>query len=196
MMKTVKFGMYPQSLVTDEVLVNKLNDLANGKCVEDVEYENEKYRALCKDGKLNWFKYEPIVFYQIDEKTLFSKLVLDTKMFDKDNSDYDNSFINKWLNDDFFCIAFKDEKDNIEKPISLISKDMLESVNEKELYSGESSDYAKALGLDYEDNLSVWWLKDNLNDKDLASQCLFDLSIGTSSVYLEDAGVKVFLKLK
>lgn len=135
----IEFGSYPQSKVTDESVINELNDLEleyvevvfTSESVEtyveykyaDAEYNNEKYRAVCtaESETVSWFKYEPIKWEIIDPDTgyVFCSNILDYQLFDYDGGEWDSSDIDwetsdirAWLNDSFYNTAFSAQQQN------------------------------------------------------------------------------------
>ncbi len=85
--KFVYFGKYPQNICLENN-TSKQTIIEEGQMyfVEDI-----KWRVLtkCKDKAL-----------------LFSEYILDTKIFNADTNEYENSYIRKWLNNEFYNKAF------------------------------------------------------------------------------------------
>ena len=109
--KTVQYGLYPQTVVSDSTLISNLNSLeqaSNGWYIYDSNYytkvtssvyNNEEYTFNNGDFIINgneyWFKCEPITWNVLNnnngEYTLLSSLLLDTHKYYKD---YSNRIIN------------------------------------------------------------------------------------------------------
>lgn len=159
----IYFGTYPQTKVTDESLIEKLNstllnwesyDYYSGNGISktanpgdwaeyaDTTYNGTKYRAvrfsiyrpeitwdypetenlLVPDNgyavnTIYWFKFEPIKWRVLDQKSGFvmSELILDSQPYnnvvlESGANDWAKSFIRKWLNNEFYNIAFTTEE--------------------------------------------------------------------------------------
>lgn len=249
----IYFGTYPQTKVTDEDLIEKLNDRAGllptkedkGKWIDynyyiennvvsymyyqDIDYDKDgsfDYRGVyftqfrpssCmsspsntyqnKNGyftnKIYWFGYDPIewdILTEADGKALIvANLILDSQEYYPSNSEgplehnggigyvnnYELSAIRKFLNDDFYNIAFRNyKKELIEETVvdnSSLStgqkennfvcnntndKIFLLSYSEATTYfksleerQAKGTDYAKAQGLCVYASGSYWWLR-------------------------------------
>lgn len=201
----IQFGSYPQSEVTDEMLISKLNTLApkweewtsygyyssgghtnwqyffsQGDWMRyiDLSFDGSKYRGVkfteyrpeatsyylsstsehsFQDDNgyitniIYWFKFEPIYWQVLDPKnglvicetiidsqpfsnTLYIKEVNNITYYFNDleltnySNDYGTSSIRRWLNEDFYDVAFKDsEKEEIK--ITTINNDDLVDVS-------------------------------------------------------------------
>ena len=133
--KTVEYGLYPQTLVSDSALINSLNSLTSPASNGWYLY-NEKYYAKTSgnpfsssitfedgtaivSGETYWFKCEPITWQIIFEKalqyefTLLSTVVLDAHRYDASSNNYKNSEIRNWLTHEFYNSAFSLEKSAI-----------------------------------------------------------------------------------
>ena len=109
--KTVQYGIYPQTVVSDSALISNLNSLepaSSGWYIYDSNYytkvtssvyNNEEYTFNNGDSIINgneyWFKCEPITWNVLNnnngEYTLLSSLLLDNHKYYKD---YSNRIIN------------------------------------------------------------------------------------------------------
>ena len=122
-------GEYPQSVVTDQVLINSLNTLTTTNSKGYYELGGEQYQKLRAkpfrsnytfnngetiiDGTYYYFKVEPIQRRYItdDGNTAFltSEYLLDSRRYDDNSNNYKNSEIRNWLNNDFLDKAFNDD---------------------------------------------------------------------------------------
>ena len=138
---TVRYGIYPQDLVTDQAVIDDLNeydeyliDSRNGLHLYKHEYYmrvvGNPYQILyhfsngdeVRTGAVYWFKCSPIVWDIVSnvDNTLVvvSKYLLATRQFyhnleERNNgkkviypSNYKESDIRAWLNNDFYNLAF------------------------------------------------------------------------------------------
>ena len=124
--KTVTYGLYPQTRVSDPALLASLESLASPETNGWYLYQGEYYAkasaipwdgdyvfddgARIYFGDTYWFKCEPIVWNVLnhDNGTYFvlSSVLLDVHMYDDDSNNYADSEIRSWLNDDFYSSAF------------------------------------------------------------------------------------------
>ena len=117
--KSVTFGSYPKSKVTNSTIVTTLNNsesswiLSNGTWYADVTNGENKYRGVktSENGTATWFKYEPISWTILEEKDGKALVLCDTVIemlaFDESNSNnYAESTIRAWLNETFINAAF------------------------------------------------------------------------------------------
>ncbi len=124
--KTVTYGLYPQTRVSDSALITKLDSLreaeANGWYLfDDVFYAKQIARPLFSDYVFDdgsiivnemtyWFKCEPIVWNVLDNDNggyfLLSSILLDAHRYDSISNNYADSEIRAWLNGDFYYSAF------------------------------------------------------------------------------------------
>lgn len=173
----IEFGSYPQSKVTDESVINELNKLGlewesikqyKGRQIAevykyaDVEYDNEKYRALysVETNETSWYIYEPIEWVVIDPETgyVLCNIALDAKSFQLDESkhytdaDWETSYIRSWLNEDFYNAAFSTSQTN-----SIITTN-----TDMKIYNedGEITGYNTV-----SDNIVLFSLEDVLNEQ-------------------------------
>ena len=121
--KTVKYGLYPKTAVTNNDTMSVSSTLSNGYGM----YNNNYYVKLSPtpydnsiefDDGTNiylgnssyYFKCEPIVWNILEENngtyTLVSKQVLDAKVYDDSSNNYGASTIRTWLNSTFYQTAF------------------------------------------------------------------------------------------
>ena len=128
--KTVSYGLYPQTNVSDSSLISALNELTtpdiNGWYLYNGEYYAKSNGCGGNSGyainKTYWFKCEPISWNVISNNGgnyyLLSSLLLDAKQYYSITSErtidgktiYPNNFkysmVRKWLNADFLNSAF------------------------------------------------------------------------------------------
>lgn len=125
--KTVTYGIYPQTRITDSDLIFELEENADYLSSEYYEYQGEYYaRIYCNPYSENytfddggsitkyanyWFKYEPITWNVLssnnNEYLVVSSLLLDAYRYHyTTNNNYMNSSIRDYLNDEFYSRAF------------------------------------------------------------------------------------------
>ena len=134
--KTITYGLYPQTVVSDSALIEKLNQLtapeSNGwyfyngdfyvKLVATSKHygvpsqsQSDYYKfnneANIIAGKIYWFKVEPITWnimnaYENGECLVISSVLLDAHCYDSESNNYKESDIRAWLNNDFYYSAF------------------------------------------------------------------------------------------
>lgn len=130
--KTITYGLYPQTVVSDAALIEKLNQLTtpesngwyfyNGDFYEKLVAKSKRYGvpsdyykfnngAAIIGGKIYWFKLEPITWNVLnnngDEYFILSSVLLDAHCYDASGSNnYKDSDIRAWLNNDFYYSAF------------------------------------------------------------------------------------------
>lgn len=130
-------GMYPQSLVKDESLINELSKISITNDRGYYEYNGEEYakysgkRYTDNNGNdvtsgEHFYKVEPIEWRFLENsdtgKFVVSEYILDANKYNKtysnsynvdENGNYPNNYeasqIREWLNNDFLHIAFKDD---------------------------------------------------------------------------------------
>ena len=126
---TVTYGIYPQTVIDDQILEADLERSASLQDDGWYLYENEYYAKVitgsqnfdryeyCFDngtrfhnGETYWFKCEPIVWNVLDhtgnEYYLLSSVLLDVSIYHESESYYYSSYIREWLNNEFFNNAF------------------------------------------------------------------------------------------
>ncbi len=128
--KTITYGLYPQTYVSDADTVTALNALTTYEKNGWYLYNGEYYDRIAanpynygsnytfndgteiKTGTNYWFKCETITWKILATSSgtysLLSNIVLDTSTynFTKDEHTYENSTIRKWLNKNFYKTAF------------------------------------------------------------------------------------------
>lgn len=130
--KTITYGLYPQTVVSDPTTIEALNKLttpeSNGWYLYNEEYyakleakPNDDYdydypifnnKATIEWGETYWFKCEPIKWKVLSNKNgeyfILSSVLLDAHYYDASNSsvDYQYSDIRAWLNNEFYNSAF------------------------------------------------------------------------------------------
>lgn len=135
---TKKFGYYPKRSITEDRLLVRLKDFANGKVdgsILQTDYDGdgtlEKYFCENKEiyGGLAYFTYEPITRRIIgrthDSIFIFPEQIIDANKrndspyisedpfnyeeYEIENN-YEKSSIRRWLNEDFMDLAFNEEE--------------------------------------------------------------------------------------
>lgn len=100
----VYFGQYPQSLVTDENVINKLSNIDFTDNVGQLNGVKYYYKNK------NYYRFESIEWLVLKESegvyTLLSNRVLDNHAFNWELFWTDSGSIRDWLNSDFYDIAF------------------------------------------------------------------------------------------
>ena len=124
--KTVTYGMYPQTRVSDAALISELNALpspeGNGWYLLGGEYYAKATAspygsvyafsdgAWIQSGADYWFAVEPIKWRVLEssggECLLLSDLLLDARRFGTNFNNYANSEVRAWLNAGFYETAF------------------------------------------------------------------------------------------
>ncbi len=130
--KTVTYGLYPQTHVSDADTITVLNALTsaenNGwylyndeyyakKTTDPIDSESEYSSGYTfdddtkiKSGTSYWFKCDPIEWKILTSSdgtySLVSTVLLDAHRYDDSSSNYKYSEIREWLNDDFLKTAF------------------------------------------------------------------------------------------
>ena len=124
--KSVTYGLYPQTIVSDQTLISRLEALSkpekNGWYLLDGTYYAKvtarpygvDYKftngVLVKKGAVCWFKCEPITWQVLQKSNgrlfLVSDAALDARRFDAESLDYTESEIREWLNGEFLNSAF------------------------------------------------------------------------------------------
>lgn len=121
--KTITYGLYPQTVVSDSALIEKLNQLPtpesngwyfyNGDFYKKLVAKSVRYGGLSSDyykfnngatiiaGKIYWFKVEPItwdvLYKNDDEYFILSSVLLDAHCYD---DYYDDSGSNNYKDSD------------------------------------------------------------------------------------------------
>jgi len=132
--KTVTYGRYPQSRITDTDLLEKLEEEADWQDSGYYLYEGEYYAKVYSqpykddykfdDGTIiktyvnYWFKYEPITWRVLNafnnEYLLLSDVLLDATKYDStNNNNYKDSSIRDYINSTFFNRAFAFGSSNV-----------------------------------------------------------------------------------
>ncbi len=180
----IVYGSYPQSKVTDEVLISELNKFnfewieTDGKKYFDVEYLEEKYRAVLGNEEISWYRFEPIVWRVMNPVSGFvlAEKVLDNQKYDDLDNNYETSHIRYWLNNDFYNTAFSDgHKSNIatlarslesyiDNPIYNYEGYTIETVfivGIQEIGASYTQPYTRlsTQGTDYSGKNTTWWLR-------------------------------------
>ena len=125
--KTVTYGIYPQTHITDSDLILELEQDADWLDSGYYKYNDEYYaKVYCNPYSENykfddgstinkysnyWFKYEPITWTILssgnDRYLLLSNVLLDAYQYSSsNNNNYKDSSIRDWLNDEFYSRAF------------------------------------------------------------------------------------------
>ena len=163
-MTAMDFGRYADVLYNGSkyraVVFDKYRPYATSSIAEDTA--SDQYKNGYYTDKIYWFKYEPIKWRVLDSDSglVMSEKILDSQAFqnfilengydeyglyafwgDKDKNYYSNNYyessIRKWLNDDFYNIAFTTvQKNNIRNDVSI---DNSASSSDRSYYSSKSS---------------------------------------------------------
>ena len=132
--KTLTYGLYPQTHVSDPYLIESLNSSAilqsNGWYLLYGAYYAKKsanpfsssYKfddgTTIVSGTTYWFKCEPIEWkiLSFDNGTysVVSSVLLDARRYDDSSNNYKDSEIREWLNGAFYDAAFSLDKDRIQ----------------------------------------------------------------------------------
>ena len=129
-MTYLKYGSYPQTVVTDKNIISNLDSITDVDSNGYYSYDNDEYAKLVADsfndsdlflddvtelqtGETYYFKVEPIKWRVIYENEgtyqLLSEYILDEHEYDDSSNNYMDSEIREWLNDDFYKRAFTDK---------------------------------------------------------------------------------------
>ena len=124
--KTLTYGLYPQTHVSDTTLLSTLNTLTTAESNGWYLYNNAYYAKLTAkpnssnytfddgtkivSGTTYWFKCEPITWKILEsnngEYKLLSTVLLDAHRYDYSSNNYKYSDIRSWLNNEFYNTAF------------------------------------------------------------------------------------------
>lgn len=110
--RTILFGEFPQTRVTNSVIKEELKNLVPDSN-SDVYYKGERYKVVSKWGK-EWYKYEPIQWTVFNQNDGAAYLMSDAILYGlnwKTNAwcvsvKWSESDLRKWLNEDFYNMAF------------------------------------------------------------------------------------------
>ena len=121
----MKYGLYPQTVVQDEVLISQLEKIETTEsCNGYYKFDDHYYQKTVSknsmkkfndgtkitNGKTYWFKCEPIDWRMLSTESgdafLFARSSLDASCFSSNESTYDKSDIRKFLINDFYKAAF------------------------------------------------------------------------------------------
>lgn len=194
----ITYGLTPQGKVNDQALIQELNTLLVRS--ENTYYlvDGYYYEKISTSSGNKWFKCEPIRWrileQQNNEYYVLSDFIIDSHMYSRFKSTFNNSEICAYLNGDFYNKAFYFDKSYTET-MNMDGKDVLmalPSISELENYNygfnGDSTrvcystDYAVASGLDsdYTGGHSCYWVRDYINTEFRAGAVL---STGLIDVY-------------
>lgn len=153
--KTVTYGIYPQTFVSDSETNDALNAMYPDNNQSDFgqyrRYGNNYYFHCGYIKKVNvryyrdpWFRCDPIVWDVLENNDgnllLFSNSILDETMYSSTSSNYKDSEIRNWLNNDFYNKAFMLGDSNInitnvdnsaESTLDSSNKNICENTNDK-----------------------------------------------------------------
>lgn len=211
MTKFIYFGLYPQTVVTDQYTIDCLTD--NGLNDEGYyEYENELYvkeatdlykDTIFNDGseavnnKVYYFKLEPIQFRYENDK-LISEYILDTSKFGNNNNVYDSSIIREFINNDILEYFTLEEINTIK--VNLIDKVYL--LNETNLSNNKDerkslvSDYAIARYCNSYNRYGQYWLSDLIDETGVKTVDVDGTVTFTTTPNISYIGVKPVIELK
>lgn len=157
-MRFLEYGLYPQTVVDDEMVINNLDSLMPDN-LGIYHYGNQYYYKInalfpfseidmtstyptsfsnnqpIESGATYYFKIEPIKWQVLQETNadylLYSDIVLDTHSFDDDSNNYKDSSIRAFINNDFYQLAFfKDDTKIIETKVDNSLASTLDLFNE------------------------------------------------------------------
>ena len=127
----VNLGKYPQTIVSDSIIIANLNKINITNELGYLEYNGEEYaKVICNpywdnhipfsDGskavknEIRYFKVEPIKWRVIATEnnmaTLICEYVIESQIFDEKSCNYELSNIRNWLNNDFYNKTFNDDE--------------------------------------------------------------------------------------
>ena len=182
--KTLTYGLYPQTHVSDAALISALDNLAettspktyNGWYLYDNEYyakctaSTSDYETYFSDGtnvKANvsyWFKCEPITWNVIGsndgEYKLVSALLLDKSRYLGTTEDgyawnnYEMSGIRKWLNESFYNSAFALNDEYIQISTVANGAETIDPDSESSVVCGDTED--KVFLLSYQECAEIF----------------------------------------
>ena len=185
-------GEYPQTKVTDEELVTKLDSITQTDAQGYVSYGREKYQKKQNAWSGTWLKVEPIQWRYLsrDGKNVqfVSEKVLDDHVWNTtDHGDeaylnnYKLSDIRKWLNSDFLEQAFYYDSslvqtvnvDNSAESTGITdnhyacedTQDKVYLLSDKDVNNKEYGfpDYASRIAYDADGNAHDYWLRSPYN---------------------------------
>jgi len=130
-MTYLKYGSYPQTVVTNNRLIRNLDDITDVDSNGYYSYDDNEYaklvaepfgdsyynfsdeKTIVENGNTYYFKVEPITWRVLSENDgtyrLLSENIIDVQEFDETINNYKDSEIREWLNDDFYNKAFTDK---------------------------------------------------------------------------------------
>lgn len=196
--KSVIIGEFPQTVKSSNVeITSKIDDrgyyLGNDGCyyakqiVEKSQYLKFSNREKIVEKNIHYFKVEPLkweIIYDTKDNyyTILSEKAIDAQMFDASSLNYEQSYIRKYLNNEFLKLAFSPEQ--IQNCISYVTvnstsydktsysfKDRLflltydevianyYGLNSNEARAKKPTDYALARGVITANENALWWLR-------------------------------------
>lgn len=162
------------------------NHLSEAEVHDTVAFGRFEQDNNAENGKedIEWI----VLFKNENEALLISRYALDTVKYNnlREECSFENSDLNKYLNGEFYDIAFNDEEKQMisekenEGKVSLLSKEQAVeylSVNEDHVDSAEITAYAQTKGARTRNSFCWWWLKDSGNTENSAIYVHFDGTI-------------------
>lgn len=137
----MKFGDYPQTLKADDVTVDmqSVAYMGNFEC-----YPGSDGNWYVNGYNYKWYKIEPIEWVILDgtkvsdkERFIIARYPLESHCFDSNNSNYKDSEVRKFLNEDFINRAFTQEMQ--EKILTTTVDNSLKSLYENDSLVDESN---------------------------------------------------------
>ncbi len=194
--KTITYGLYPQTVVSDAATIDALDKLTTTEPNGWYLYNDEYYVKLKADiyispncfdkrepkfkngtviisGKIYWFKCEPIVWKVLRKRNgrylVLSSYVLDAHCYDDDSNSYYFSDIRKWLNNEFYnsAFAFCDKDKYIQT--TTIDNSAYPTDNSSNEYAYDAKD--KMFLLSFEDYLNTKYGFSSYNGPDESREC-------------------------
>lgn len=194
--KTITYGLYPQTVVSDAATIDALDKLTTTEPNGWYLYNDEYYVKLKADiydppncfsksepkfkngtaiisGKIYWFKCEPIVWKILRKRNgrylVLSSYVLDGHCYDDDFNNYEDSKIRAWLNNEFYnsAFAFCDKDKYIQT--TTIDNSAYPTDNSSNKYAYDAKD--KIFLLSFEDYLNTKYGFSSYNRPDESREC-------------------------
>lgn len=169
--KVIKYGAYPQTVVSDDNTIAELDNLDEPFLNDWYYYRGFFYTKLTADpfkpnyvfdngatilnGTTYWFRCEPIIWNILSDNNggffLLSSVLLDAHRYAASESNYKNAEIRSWLNNEFYNSAFCLDSNCVETTDVDNSASTTDSINNK--YACENTQ-DKVFLLSYQDYLS------------------------------------------
>lgn len=196
--KTVTFGSYPQSNVTDAETVSALGtyipdlswtDGSGGREYADIELGEAKYRAVTTGAAVDFYKFEPLVWRVLNEieGIVICENVIENHSFDLLCNDWEMSGLRSFMNEEMLDAMFTAEErsaiaettvDDNSSPdtLFLLSNDDLENyyygITTSESRKACASDYAKQMGVISSNGAASWWTRSPIPVTGSLDECI------------------------